>query len=196
METTKLVPRHTTTSGMEWNDFLELLNRLHTDGNNRFYLLMGIGCYTGLRISDILTLKWTDVLNKDTIRLQEKKTGKPREIKFNGNLTRVINEGWAATTCRDREHEYIFSNRSGTPFSVQYVNRELHNIFFKYQVKVQNGSSHSLRKTFSKRVYEQNGKTEDILIVLSKILNHSNIAITREYLGLTKQVIDNVYVNL
>ena len=188
--------KHTTTSGMEWNDFLELLNRLHTDGNNRFYLLIGIGCYTGLRISDILTLKWKDVLNKDTIRLQEKKTGKSREIKFNGNLTRVINDGWAATTNKDREHEHIFINRSGTTISTQYVNRQLHEIFFKYQVKVQNGSSHSLRKTFSKRVYEQNGKTEDILIVLSKILNHSNIAITREYLGLTKQVINNIYINL
>lgn len=196
METTKLVPRHTTTSGMEWNDFLELLNRLHTDGNNRFYLLIGIGCYTGLRISDILTLKWTDVLNKDTIRLQEKKTGKSREIRFNGKLTGIINEGWKQTPGPDREHEYIFSNRSGTPLSVQYVNRTLHDIFFKYRINVQNGSSHSLRKTFGKRVYEQHGKTENILIILSKIFNHSNIGITREYLGLTKQVIDNIYVNL
>jgi len=41
-----------------------------------------------------------------------------------------------------------------------------------------------------------NGKSEDSLIVLSEMFCHSNMAITRRYLGIRQQQIDNIYMSL
>lgn len=65
----------------------------------------------------------------------------------------------------------------------------------KYSIKsVKNFSTHSLRKTFGRHVYERadaNGETA--LVMLSELFNHSNIAITKRYLGLRKEEIMGCY---
>ena len=66
----------------------------------------------------------------------------------------------------------------------------------EYGIQTQNASSHCLRKTFARRVYEANGRTEDGLILLSQILNHTGPAMTRKYIGLTREVVAEAYMNL
>ena len=53
-------------------------------------------------------------------------------------------------------------------------------------------SSHSLRKTFGRRVYETFGETEKALVMLSKIYNHSSVGITRTYLDITQEEIEDL----
>jgi hypothetical protein len=57
-------------------------------------------------------------------------------------------------------------------------------------------SSHSLRKTFGRRVYEINGESEKALIQLSQIYNHSSIGITRNYLDITQEEIEDIYLSI
>ena len=40
------------------------------------------------------------------------------------------------------------------------------------------------------------GKAEAALVLLSKMFNHSSIAITRRYIGLSKEQIDDVYTSI
>lgn len=59
---------------------------------------------------------------------------------------------------------------------------------------VKNFSTHSLRKTFGRHIYENvsiNG--ELALVMLSELFNHSNIAITKRYLGIRKDEIMGCY---
>lgn len=73
----------------------------------------------------------------------------------------------------------------GTVYSVQRINVILKEIKSKYNLKIDNFSTHSLRKTFGREVYTQAGvNSEFSLIKLSELFNHSNTAITRRYLGL------------
>jgi site-specific recombinase XerD len=61
---------------------------------------------------------------------------------------------------------------------------------------VKNISTHSLRKSFGKHVYESNQCSDRILTLLSEISYHSKVAITRKYIGLVEEDIIDVYVSL
>jgi integrase len=55
---------------------------------------------------------------------------------------------------------------------------------------------YTLRKTFGKRVWEMDGQSERSLVYLSQIFNHSNVGITRRYIGIVQEDIRNIYLNL
>jgi integrase len=193
-----MTKRQTTTSGMEWNTMIGLTDRIKRDQEYRDYLLITMGCYFGLRISDLLSLKWNDVINKEELNIQESKTKKTRTITFNEKVIEAIN------ICSNElrlenghwNSEYIFANRWGGQLSTSYINKRLKIVFTKYNVRVQNPSSHTLRKTFGKRVYEMDGQSDRALIYLSDIFGHSSTSITRSYIGITQDQIKDVYLNL
>lgn len=186
-------------SGMEWKEFLALVEELKRDKEYLFALLISIGCFCGLRISDILSLQWDEILEKEEFIIKEKKTAKSRNITLNPAVCELISYVHAKLVSHEKINEeatLIFVNRWNQKLSLQYTNRKLHDIFKKYDVKTKNGSSHTLRKTFGKRVYEVNNKTDNALILLSHIFGHSSTAITRRYIGLQEQEIENAYLNL
>ncbi len=177
---------------------LGLCAELKRDGLHRDYLLIIMGCHFGLRISDLLKLTWKDVYNQESMIIKEGKTGKQRKI----NLHERVHE--ALDFCKPHlftgpdltiDHP-ILANRWGCTLTVSYVNKRLKWIFSRYRIKTQNASSHTLRKSFGKRVYEQNGETDKALVFLSEIFGHSNTAITRRYLGITQEEIADAYLKL
>ncbi len=76
--------------GIEWNSLLGLLVRLKKDKRLKEYLLVGTGAYLGLRVSDLLDLRWSDVLEKDEVTILEQKTGKVRQISINPSLNEIL----------------------------------------------------------------------------------------------------------
>ena len=80
--------------------------------------------------------------------------------------------------------------------SIQYVNTKLKDIVKRYNIRGSNISSHSLRKSFGRRVWEINNHSDKSLIILSEMFNHSNIAVTRKYLGIRQSEIFDVYKSL
>jgi len=75
--------KQTATSGMDWNTMIGLTLRLKQDKLYRDYLLITVGCYFGLRIGDLLSIKWVDVIGKEELVLTEQKTKKIRRITIN-----------------------------------------------------------------------------------------------------------------
>ena len=64
----------------------------------------------------------------------------------------------------------------------------------KYRLKIKNFSCHSLRKTFGRQVYNMNSENSELaLIKLMELFNHSNVAITKRYLGLRQEEILETY---
>jgi integrase len=76
----------TTTTSMDWDQFKSLISKLERDGENKYCLLISIGVFTGLRIGDILQLRFNKFETGETFIIVEKKTKKTRKIKINQDL--------------------------------------------------------------------------------------------------------------
>ncbi len=80
-----------TSEALDWDTMLSLVRKLYRDGNYPMSLLIGCGCFFGLRISDILTISWSMVLDRDKFTIYEKKTGKRRVVKINKGFRNTLN---------------------------------------------------------------------------------------------------------
>ena len=54
-------------------------------------------------------------------------------------------------------------------------------------------STHTWRKTFGREVWNRNNQSEASLIKLSYLFNHSSVAITRIYLDITREEVQDMY---
>lgn len=184
---------YTTADYLPWDTMLNLTHRLYKDGKYRISLLVACSSFFGLRISDLLSLSWEQILCESFV-LNEKKTGKHREIKVNASVQEHIKECYKALDIKD-PHEKCFLNRYGDVVSIQRINVVLKEIKVKYMLKdVQHFSTHSFRKTFGRKVVEMAGENSEMaLIKLGEIFNHTSTSITRRYLGLRQQELSEVY---
>lgn len=175
---------------------LNLVRRLYRDGDYRMSLLIGCGCFFGLRISDLLTLNWDMLLSGETFTVIEKKTGKRRVIRINPTFADHIAKCFKSLQITD-DTEPCFLSRTKTVFSVQYLNRRFKDIKQKYGLKIDHFSTHSLRKTFGRKVVESAGMNAEMaLIRLSELYNHRDVATTRRYLGLRQSELLETYALL
>lgn len=184
---------NTTADYLNWDEMTNLTRRLTKDGNYKMSLLISIGCFWGLRISDILALRWKQILNADEFTIQEKKTGKSRTIRINSQLKRHIADCYKNINPVSINSPILISQK-GTVYSIQRVNKILKEIKTKYKVNVKNFSCHSLRKTFGRQVYNQNAENAELALVkLMELFNHSNVAITKRYLGIRQDELLETY---
>ena len=72
----------TTADYLIWSEAMNLIRKLAKDENYKISLLIALGCFTGLRISDILSLRWKQILGADEFTVIEQKTGKVRIIRL------------------------------------------------------------------------------------------------------------------
>ena len=184
---------NTTADALVWSDAMNLIRKLYKDENYKMSLLIAIGCFTGLRISDILALRWKQILNSEEFEIIEKKTGKKRTIRLNNQLQKHISECYEHIKPIGVNAPILVSQK-GTVFSVQRINVILKEIKAKYKLKVKNFSCHSLRKTFGRQVYNMNNESSELALVkLMELFNHSSVAITKRYLGLRQEEILETY---
>lgn len=183
----------TTADYLEWSDAMLLIKRLSDDGNYKMSLLISIGCFFGLRIGDILNLRWKQILDCDELTIIEGKTGKSRTIRINPQLREHIKECYEAILPLST-NSHILKSQKGTVFSIQRINVIFKEIKKRYRLKIRNFSCHSLRKTFGRQVYNMSGENSELALVkLMEIFNHSSVAITKRYLGLRQEEIMEVY---
>ena len=189
--------QNTTTTYIEWNDFISLITRLEKDENYKFCLLISIGVFTGLRISDLLTLTYSDLLNNETFTLKEMKTKKQRSIKVNKDLKEIVSRIVSKSNITNL-NQLIFINKYGTKsIDKSYVNVKLKELVKKYRIKLDgNVSTHTFRKTLGRRVMEVNNYSNESLVLLMELFGHSSMSITKRYLGIREQEIHNVYDSL
>lgn len=184
---------YVTSDYLEWDTMLNLVHRLYKDGNYRMSLLLGCGSFFGLRISDLLRLTWAMLLDGDKFVIIEKKTGKRREIAVNANFQRHIKDCYYALDIQDME-EKCFISQKQCVYSVQRINVIFKSIKENYGLKIDHFSTHSMRKTFGRKIVEAAGENNEMaLIKLSEIFNHSDVRTTRRYLGIRQEELLQAY---
>jgi len=161
-------------------DITEYL-RLQSD---RDYILFMLGIYSGLRISDILKLKVSDVRDKEYFMVTEQKTGNIRKIIVNPELRREI----ALYVCDKEDEDYLIRSRENynRPISRQRAYQIITEAGEKYGVRL---STHSMRKTFGYHFYLQCGE-RNALPVLMKIYGHRSELQTLDYIGVEQDYLD------
>lgn len=187
----------TTTTSMDWDQFKSLISKLERDGEYKYCLLISCGVFTGLRISDLLQLRFSQFENTEILTVQEQKTKKTRRIKINPDLKTIVEriKGRMLVTNTD---QFIFLNRYGTKaIDKSWVNVELKRIFKKYGIELEgNVSSHMFRKTLGNRVLKLNNYSNESIVLLMELFGHSSVALTKRYLGIREREILDVYDSL
>ncbi|RGQ38556.1 site-specific integrase [Bacteroides thetaiotaomicron] len=184
---------YVTSDYIEWDTMLSLVRKLYRDKEYRLSLLIGCGSFFGLRISDILTLTWSMLLDDERFVIIEKKTGKRREIKINSNFQKHIADCYMALNITDK-NEKCFISRKKMVYSTQRINVLFKSIKSKYNLKIEHFSTHSMRKTFGRKVVEAAGENSEFaLIKLSELFNHADVMTTRKYLGLRSKELLETY---
>ncbi len=186
----------TTADYLPIEDFNRLVDGLHSDRKYVWELFCRLSFCTALRASDVLSLKWKDILSKDELAKSEKKTSKTRKIKFHASVKSKIWELYCLIGKPDILLPVICNPKTEEAYSLEYVNRLLKVFRVRYRMPIKAFSTHTFRKTFGRYVYETSGKTAESLILLNSIFRHSSLEITKIYIGIRQNEIDNVFLSI
>lgn len=176
-------------------------NKRMIASRNKMMFLIGINL--GIRASDLCALKYSFFMNndgafKDSYSLQPKKTkktGKFVKLYFNQTVVKAISNYIEEYPIQDMD-EYLFKSRKGdghiTEISLGRIIKDA-----AEEVGIdRNICSHSLRKTFGYHVWHNAEDKEKSLIVLQTIFNHSSPMMTKKYIGLMDDEIEDVFQDL
>lgn len=170
-------------------------------------LLFILGINVGLRISDILKLKLSDLVKpnrktvKEYVTIIEKKTSKTKKF-YLGDIVVKLIENYLKEYSELDLDSYVFKSRKGTnsPITRQQAYRILNDAAEVVGIIERDPNTgiiisgeigtHTLRKTFGYHAY-QNGTSLELLM---DIFNHSSKSQTLRYIGITEEQKKEVYM--
>ena len=173
--------------------YREIITTIRTGGinfrpNDKIATALTLEAALGLRISDILQLKLSDIKRSGDryhLDIVEQKTGKSRVF-----------------TVPARHYLYMkdYCDRNGIEDNEEMFPKLSDRGVHKYLAKVcdylgdeyEDVSTHSFRKFYATNVYTQNGY--DIVLV-QKLLQHSSPAITQRYIGIESAKVEAAIEN-
>lgn len=174
-------------------------------------MLFIVGINFGLRVSDLLTLRFSHLIDetfkfKTTFPILEKKTSNTRKVKKNRYIT--INDAVVDAVTLYLEHtpgvrlsDYLFrstGNRGSNvnkPIHRNTVERVLKEVGTALGLDI-HIATHTLRKTFAYHQMLMSGNDPRKLLLLQKIFGHSTSAQTLDYIGITNEEIREAYLEL
>ena len=162
-------------------------------GELRNYVLIVMSVHPALRISDLLRLKWDDVYDfehsrvRESVSITEKKTNKTKIIALNSRVVCSLTLYVSAA----KRGAFLINGRNGGAISRVQAYRLIRAAAeaLKLQCRV---SCHSLRKTFGYFAWKSGVPP----VVIMEIYNHSSFAVTKQYLGVTQDDKNEVYLKL
>lgn len=167
-------------------DLKLLLNWFNTH-YPKYAVIFLLGISSGLRISDILGLNVKDVFEKDVVTIREQKTEKYKQFPLRDDVKEVLN-----TYCKNKKpNEPLFKGWKGARLDRSQVYRLINKACEENGICA-NVGTHTMRKTFGYHHYRQ---FHDITL-LQTIFNHSSPQVTKRYIGITQDEVNESYISL
>ena len=182
---------------LSYEEYLRLLDCLHKDKLYKWEMYAMLSFCTACRASDVTQFRWRDIMNVSYICITEKKTKKTREVLINPSVQKKFHELYELLGRPDMKDYVLPNSASGdTPITIQHINRKLKVFKYTYHLDIQHFSTHTFRKTFGRYVYDSNNHSAESLLLLNTILNHSDINVTKTYIGITQDEINSIFKSI
>lgn len=163
----------------------------------RNYLLVQIGLNSAYRISDIVRLKWEDIIDPEgkfqrNTDKSEKKTRKYRKVFIEQQIRDAVTKYLSITDINPTMDEYIFttckSDRMTENNAYDFIKKAAKEVGIDLKI-----ATHSLRKTFA--YWFLTIRKDDVMAIgtLMEMLGHSSQAITLRYAGITDDMHQEAY---
>jgi len=151
----------------------KLLKGCEMSEAKHLYPIVFVALNTGMRLDEILKLKWRDVdLPNGYIHIEKAKGGKRRDIPLNSELTNLLR-----FSIKKPNTEYLFCDENDKPFS--NINRSWKTA--KRRAGIKNFRFHDLRHSFASYLVMSGVD----LYTVSKLLGHSSVEVTQRYAHLS-----------
>ncbi|WP_059170286.1 site-specific integrase [Bacillus sp. FJAT-27445] len=175
---------------MEYVDPIKDIDRINAikeelRGNSqRDVLLFVFGINTGIRVSDLLSLKVKDVCDRDSFKefldIHEHDGEEPKAFYLNSSIRNELELYFQQHKLE--ENDYLFkSKKNELPITRQQAYRIINNAAKKVGVTGKIGT-HTLRKTFGYHAYRKG----IAISILMAVFNHHSPKETLKYLGIEK----------
>jgi len=176
----------------------------YKDMNIRDYTILVLGLNLAKRGNDLVNLRMSDVIDKDGnikdfIIIREHKNGKIARIPMTPAIREAL-ELYLPTLKGISLDDPLFSSRkrdeygNKKPMTVKNLYHKMQEIKNKLNISESIGT-HTLRKTWATQVFLGNPNDSNVMAMLSKALNHSNIEDTFRYIGITQNNLNNLFIN-
>jgi len=191
-------------------ELTSLESHLLNHGRQRDRMLLVAGTNVGYRITELLT--WTvgqvltregDIVREVTVTRAHLKGGsgmrkrsiRSRRVVLNERARGAIRDFLASLGRVPAYDEYLFQSREGDnrPVHRTQAHRILKRLCRACGIDATRVSTHSLRKTFVRSVFDASGHD---LIVTQRIVGHSSPVVTARYLESAQADLDNVVFRL
>ncbi len=175
---------------------------IHAAASVREKALLTLGFCTGYRISELLSLKVSDVSTGGvihshvTVKASNTKTKQGRTVLLNSDAKKALSVlvSWLKAKGLD-DHAPLFVSRKHSRGFASISRQQAHKLLkalFALVGEFGNVSTHTLRKTFAARIYELTNKLEQVQIALG----HKSINSTISYLSFNTGEVDNAIMGI
>ena len=173
LSSVKKIPKAISKSQME--QIFEDLKKSKQTNAGLYILILKLIYLSGLRISEALNLKWSDINHQDNSIYVYGKGSKERKV-F------IINDYLAQLKNLEKNNQYVFTINK-KKISTRSVNKFLQNCYDNSLIK-NKLSSHIFRHSFATTMLENNADIRHI----QKLLGHSSISTTEIYTKVAKSM--------
>ena len=173
LSTVKKIPKAISKSQME--QIFEDLKKSKQTNAGLYILILKLIYLSGLRISEALNLKWSDINHQDNSIYVYGKGSKERKV-F------IINDYLVQLKNLEKNNQFVFTINK-KKISTRSVNKFLQNCYDNSLIK-NKLSSHIFRHSFATTMLENNADIRHI----QKLLGHSSISTTEIYTKVAKSM--------
>jgi integrase len=168
-----------------------------------YYCILGLLSVSGMRISEVLALKKSDVdLSGGVLRIEKTKFGKSRLVPLHGSTRQVLSEYLVARTelAVETTVDYFFISEHGNKLVQSTVNRTFNFLLQRIGLRASDARRgprlHDFRHRFAIATllnwYHQGQNVEQRLPILCTFLGHTNIASTYWYMTACPELMGSV----
>jgi len=174
----------------EQNRLLEVFNTRYLSPH-RNKTMIKLMLDTGLRLSEIINLKWQHVnLQTGKLKVVNGKGKKDRVVWFNNGTLELVRE-WRERQAKDiGQCEYTFTTKAGNKLK----QRDVRSMVYTYTEKAKinkDVSPHTFRHTYATDLYQE---TKNIRLV-QKSLGHSDLSTTMIYTHIVDEEMERAHKN-
>ena len=207
----ELAGEHTSEPIKDIQDVIRVSDWFISRERFRDNMLFIVGINFGLRISDLLSLRFSHLIDDEfrfrtTFPVLEIKTKNTRKVRRNRYIT--INDAVVDAVTLYLEHtpgvrlsDFMFRSESNhgknvnKPMNRSSVHRILKEVTNDLGLDIQ-VATHTLRKTFAYHQMLISNNDPRKLLLLQKMFGHSSVAQTLDYIGITNEEIQEAYLTL